>query len=284
MPAGLIAAGIGAATSLLGGSRSNKENAKLMAQQMAFQKEFAQHGVRWRVEDAKAAGLHPLYALGAQLPSGQPMVIPDAMGPAIAEAGQNVSRAIAAGMTAQERQAHAAGLALTAANTRAANAQAGYYDTLAMRNFQEMNQSAGLGGPTAAGTVLPEGQAPQTGVGLVNLVPPDVGTSSGDPGVQAGVGEMWQRWRLADDLQVVLPATLSGSPSEALESLSESALLMALVAQENRRRFGDENWNRFLERYAGSTAARRAQGKYVGPLTQRANERALEAIRRLSQQ
>lgn len=30
-----------------------------------LQKEFAQRSVRWRVDDAKAAGLHPLFALGA---------------------------------------------------------------------------------------------------------------------------------------------------------------------------------------------------------------------------
>lgn len=30
----------------------------------ALQREFAQMGIRWKVEDAEAAGLHPLYALG----------------------------------------------------------------------------------------------------------------------------------------------------------------------------------------------------------------------------
>lgn len=31
---------------------------------LAAQKEFAQHGIRWKVEDAKAAGLHPLFGAG----------------------------------------------------------------------------------------------------------------------------------------------------------------------------------------------------------------------------
>lgn len=38
-----------------------------------MQKEFAQMGVRWKVEDAKAAGLHPLYALGANTVSASPI-------------------------------------------------------------------------------------------------------------------------------------------------------------------------------------------------------------------
>ena len=38
-----------------------------------YQKQFAQHGIRWKVEDAKAAGLHPLYALGANTHSFTPV-------------------------------------------------------------------------------------------------------------------------------------------------------------------------------------------------------------------
>ena len=66
---------IGAGASLLGGMFGRKSNKKAAAQQYAQQveasrldyersKEFAQKGVQWRVEDAKKAGLHPLFALG----------------------------------------------------------------------------------------------------------------------------------------------------------------------------------------------------------------------------
>ena len=47
---------------VLGGLFGKKSSDK----QSRFQKEFAQHGLRWKVEDAKAAGLHPLAAIGAQ--------------------------------------------------------------------------------------------------------------------------------------------------------------------------------------------------------------------------
>lgn len=43
--------------------------------QEAVQREFAQHGIRWRVEDAKAAGLHPLFALGGGGASYTPMAL-----------------------------------------------------------------------------------------------------------------------------------------------------------------------------------------------------------------
>ena len=50
-------------------SASNKKNdfaANAQGLNYAHQKEFAQNGIRWKVEDAKAAGIHPLFALGAQ--------------------------------------------------------------------------------------------------------------------------------------------------------------------------------------------------------------------------
>lgn len=64
------------------------------------QKEFAQHGIRWKVEDAKAAGLHPLAALGAQTHSFSPTVVGDNF----AQAGQEIGRAIDSTRTHSERK------------------------------------------------------------------------------------------------------------------------------------------------------------------------------------
>lgn len=64
------------------------------------QKEFAQHGIRWKVEDAKAAGLHPLAALGAQTTSFSPVQV----GTDFAGVGQDISRAIDATRTGSEKQ------------------------------------------------------------------------------------------------------------------------------------------------------------------------------------
>lgn len=79
----LVAAGIGAAGSIIAGNKAadaqsdanaaNLENARLDRE---LQKEFAQHGVQWRVADAQAAGVHPLYAMGANVSSATPSSIP----------------------------------------------------------------------------------------------------------------------------------------------------------------------------------------------------------------
>lgn len=76
-----------------------------------YQKEFAQQGIRWRVDDAKEAGLHPLAALGAQTPSYTPSFSmdafnqpsSDALGSGLRALGQNISRAKQVKMLEQER-------------------------------------------------------------------------------------------------------------------------------------------------------------------------------------
>lgn len=115
---------ISAGTSLLGGllnkssADANRRSQEALAMQnMAMQREFAQQGVRWRVADARAAGVHPLFALGANTHSFAPVSVgggsDTSMGDAVASAGQNIGRAVMSGMTEDERAKTAAADALT---------------------------------------------------------------------------------------------------------------------------------------------------------------------------
>lgn len=78
----------------------------------ALQREFAKNGIRWRVDDARAAGLHPLAALGASGASFSPSFgashsDPESLGSAVGalgNMGQNISRAISSTSTAEEKQ------------------------------------------------------------------------------------------------------------------------------------------------------------------------------------
>jgi len=67
----------------------------------ALQKTLAQEGVRWRVADAKAAGLHPLYAMGASIAQGSPAAV--GVSPSVPQ-GQNVARAYRATSTSPQRR------------------------------------------------------------------------------------------------------------------------------------------------------------------------------------
>lgn len=112
---------ISAGASLIGGmfnrnaaedaaERSNAISEQNALRNIQLQKDFAQQGIRWKVEDAKAAGIHPLYALGAQTTSFSPVSVgtpaggyDSSMGSGIASAGQDISRAMNATRTAPER-------------------------------------------------------------------------------------------------------------------------------------------------------------------------------------
>jgi len=95
---------IGAGASLLGGLFSSNSAKKAAAANAAMQKQFAQEGIQWKVEDAKKAGIHPLYALGANTTSFSPSYVGDtSFGTGIANAGQDLSRAINATRSAPAR-------------------------------------------------------------------------------------------------------------------------------------------------------------------------------------
>lgn len=95
---------IGGISSVLGGLFGQKSQDKQMAQQIAAQKEFAQQGIRWKVEDAKAAGIHPLYALGANTASFSPIGVGGSpLAEGLANAGQEIGRAVSAKGTTAER-------------------------------------------------------------------------------------------------------------------------------------------------------------------------------------
>lgn len=92
-------------------ARENNATQREFAQKnLDQQREFAQQGVRWKVSDAVAAGLHPLAALGAQTSSFSPITVGSSSAdikPAsmdLGSMGQNIGRAIDQGSTAGERQ------------------------------------------------------------------------------------------------------------------------------------------------------------------------------------
>lgn len=91
--AALVGTGVSAATSLIGGEQARRSASQAADSNAKMQREFAQHGVSWRVADAKAAGVHPLAALGANLSNPSPVYFGNTSG--IAEAGQEIRKGMA---------------------------------------------------------------------------------------------------------------------------------------------------------------------------------------------
>lgn len=109
-----LSAIVSVGSNLLGGMMGSNEKEKdrqfqlqQAAKNEALQREFAQNSIRWKVEDAKAAGLHPLAALGTQSAGYSPTIISSGsanpMGDAVRGAGQDLSRALTATRTGSER-------------------------------------------------------------------------------------------------------------------------------------------------------------------------------------
>lgn len=94
---------ISAGASLLGGWLGQKSQDKNAERNIKLQKDFAQKGIQWKAADALKAGIHPLYAMGAQTNAFAPVSVGDSLGPAISSAGQDIGRAVSTGMTAPDK-------------------------------------------------------------------------------------------------------------------------------------------------------------------------------------
>lgn len=74
-----------------------------------LQREFAKMGIRWKVEDAMAAGIHPLAALGASTQGAQPShqafvgSPKQGIGRAMSNIGQNITRSMTTTSTQEDK-------------------------------------------------------------------------------------------------------------------------------------------------------------------------------------
>jgi len=156
-----------------------------------LQRDAAKNSIQWRVADAKKAGIHPLYALGNPGISISP-VSNDA--PAYMSAvGQNISRAVTAGLTAGERKREAAQAALRAGvQFDQETTRRDLENQLLRAEIAKLDRSQ-VGPP--APTVNPPGAA----VGAVEPRPsqPIVG-SVGEPSRQPGAITDYQYYRRGD--------------------------------------------------------------------------------------
>lgn len=105
------ATALGAGLNFLSARQNNRISQSVADRNLQLQEEFARNGVRWKVEDAKAAGIHPLAALGANISSPAPVGVNldrADLTPALSSMGQSIDRAVAAKKTEGERAAQMA--------------------------------------------------------------------------------------------------------------------------------------------------------------------------------
>lgn len=84
----------------------NRDQLAFGRENMAQQKEFAQHGLSWKIDDAAARGIHPLVALGSQAQSFSPVSVGGSapQSSSLSGMGQSIERAIKAGIAGEDRE------------------------------------------------------------------------------------------------------------------------------------------------------------------------------------
>lgn len=224
---------------LIGGVLGRRSAEEQTAQNIAFQREFAQHGVRWRVKDAEAAGLHPLYALGANVTPFTPNpVVPDPLADSISRTGQNVSSALLRAATAEDRTMNNMRMGVLAAQAMKDQAIADYYRSEAARNNQSFLSSAPFPIMNQKDAMDPRAQ------GLVELKPsPQISRDVRDPSQSAANPPFWQPHQFSRNYDVILPYSEEG-PGEAAQSIPWFAwpfLFRRRSDAETSREFSNKN-------------------------------------------
>lgn len=216
----IAGAAIGALASANQGSKNR--DAQSEANQMNYeqQKEFAQHGLQWKTADARAAGLHPLAAIGATGAAYSPSTQAfrgdtdfsgfERAGSALDShlEGQNVKRPIAATETADQRE----------------------MSRLAVRNAELRNAllegqisalwASTMGQPHTP--PFPSGSPQASSVGAIKVVPSQqVSSRAGDPGVEAASTPGFKNYKLTPGgLSIDLPGQ---EMAESLDSMGPGA-------------------------------------------------------------
>lgn len=194
--------------------------------------------IQRRVADAKKAGLHPLYALGASSsPSSQPIVMTDSIGPSLNQAGQNISTAINRMGSADDRLK-------TILENKLLDSQIGETDArknLIIAQQAQMNQANqnDLGTqPEIRNSLAPGGQAPNPpGTAFVENKPSVVTSSkTGNENVRAGMNPMYEERWMAPGFPIMLPVAEGESPEELLSEMSAGAY--AGLLEMNARKYG----------------------------------------------
>lgn len=85
---------LGAGANIIGGLLGKSSAEKTAAANIAAQQQYAQNAIQWKVEDAKKAGIHPLFGLGASTGSFTNIPTDNSLGSAVSDAGQNINRAV----------------------------------------------------------------------------------------------------------------------------------------------------------------------------------------------
>lgn len=236
-----------AGMNIIGGSLRNEKQVDPTTSaaywdQKAEARKFARSQIQWRVNDARKAGVHPLFALGANMAGYSPSASigsseSDGIGEAVGLAGQDISRAIAAQKTQEEKDEASARLKLLEAGTERDLAQAQYYRAQAAKLEAPGTAAAPFGNDVVVGAYkAPEKiESHPLYQDAVKLKPDEMESRSATHlGETAGRDHPGMRqFQFPGGFQMLLPATGGGGIPEEID-----ASMLPLVIGANIQRYG----------------------------------------------
>lgn len=127
--------------------RSERHAQSMFTQNANLQREFAKHGIQWRVADAKRSGIHPLAAVGASTHTASPVAL-GADHSGIARSGQDISRAMQTAFQGKSKQMQLYNAKVRELNIKNMELRNGLLASQIARN-QQAGQvpRTGIGGP-----------------------------------------------------------------------------------------------------------------------------------------
>lgn len=194
-----LGAGLNAGFNWLASQQQISSNEGIAARNEALAREFAQNGIRWRVADAKAAGIHPLAALGASVGSSPTVSVgDDPRSDFLRSTGQDISRALMATRGRSERETAMQDLELE--NARLKN------DFLKVQIHNASQVGPSFPNPMDSSLIPGQGNAPG-----VEVTPARVTASrAGVPGQEAGAINDFAYARSPTGLYIVPSADSAG--------------------------------------------------------------------------
>lgn len=201
------------------------------------QKEFAQMGIQWRVEDAKAAGVHPVWSLSGGGAAFAPT--PVSVGSGVQNSfqsthGQGFGRSVAATQTPYERSMQRLQMELMLAQVKKTDAEAMAITRTALGGNRVGDSQVGPGMPaTGDGLILGSDFSFTAPAGRISSDRGDLSQSAADP------SPFMERFTVKDadgnPVTIRLPSSGKGTPVESLESISESLPILWAVLKDNLR-------------------------------------------------
>nr|DAO69172.1 MAG TPA: minor capsid protein [Microviridae sp.] len=244
-----LALGAGSGLDIVGGQLSAAQNRQSQRAAADLSREFAKNGIQWKVADAKAAGLHPLYALGGIPAQSNPIAIGDTTAQSFSDAGQNLARAASMGVSQDSRNRMELENQLLMSQIGESDARK--EGILAETAIKKQANLSSIGIQPETGFMADHGQSPVTpGAGVIDVKPSEIISSSqARPSMEAGI-RPGEEQRLIGGMPILLPQ-LGGESSE--EIISEmSPLSWAGLLARNSKIYGKGWIEDFLRmRYLG---------------------------------